>query len=419
MAARRGGGVVAAGSAGPEGSVAFLAAIAAAGTLDPSFGSAGIVRETSPEPSYQSGGPVAIATDGKILVGGGTTAGPGEPAALFRFSPNGQLDPDYGPESGFARLPASNRVLALAVERSGAAVVLRSGGELTRVTAGGDVDSSFGAGGSVPLNRPHDHFEALAVLPHGKILVAGASHWHERRSQMLVARLLRSGRPDPSFGREGFATIGCRRQGRCAANRIAVQPDGRILLAGRVQKTGATALYARKPSRLAVARMLPGGTPDHGFGDAGLTTLRAGYHSTATALALTGGRILVAGRASSPGPSVDALLLRYLPNGRLDRRFGERGVVRQSGAGSPSAVLPTPGRIVIVTRDGPRPALAFRHDGGPDTAFARLRLSGKDKLASGFEGALQGKTAVIAWTAVKGPHPSSQTLVQLVRLRNR
>jgi uncharacterized delta-60 repeat protein len=419
MAARRDGGVVAAGAAAPEASVAFLAAIAADGTLERNFGSAGVVREENPQPSYQGGGPMAIANDGKILVGGQTTAGPGETAALLRFSPIGKIDSGYGAEPGFARLSAIEFVIAVAVERSGAAVVLGRGGKLVRVTAGGLIDSSFGAGGVVALDRPRDHFEALAVLPGGKILLAGTRHWHGRRSRMLVARLLRSGSPDPSFGKGGFAVVGCRRQGRCGANRIAVQPDGRILLAGRVQKTGATASYFAKPSRLAVARVLPRGTPDRGFGDAGLTTLRAGYYSTATTLALTGRKILVAGWSSSAGSPHEALLLRYLPNGTLDHGFGERGIASRSGAGDPSAVLPTSKRIVILTKHGPRPALTFRYDGTSDTAFAPPLLGRKHKIASGFEGALQGSRAVVAWTEVKGPNPSSPTLVQLARLRNR
>jgi uncharacterized delta-60 repeat protein len=377
------------------------------------------VREENPQPSYQGGGPVAIATDGKILVGGRTTAGPGETAALFRFSPIGKIDSGYGAEPGFARLSPIDRVLAVAVERSGAAVVLGSDGKLIRVTAGGLVDPSFGAGGVVALTRPRDHFEAITVLSGGKILLAGTSHWHGRRSRMLVARLLRSGSPDPSFGKSGFAVVGCRRQGRCGANRIAVQPDGRILLAGRVQKTGATASYFAKPSRLAVARVLPRGTPDHSFGDAGLTTLRAGYYSTATALALTGRKILVAGWSSSAGSPHEALLLRYLPDGNLDHGFGKRGIASRSGAGDPSAVLPTSKRIVILTKDGPRPALAFRYRGTSDTAFAPPLLGRRHKLASGFEGALQGSRTVVAWTEVKGPYPSSPTLVQLARLRNR
>lgn len=415
VAARGAGGYFLAGSAAPERTTAFLAAVAADGTLDPSFGSGGIVRETRTERSYQYGGPVAVGRDGKILVGGATTAGYGEPAAVFRYTPNGKVDTAYGAEPGFARLGGIGGILDIAVARSGAAVVLGWGGELIRVTPAGAIDPRFGSGRPVALDRPRDAFRSVAVQENGKVLVAGTSNWHGRRSRMIVARLLPDGGLDPSFGRGGFAVVGCRRRGRCGANHLAVQPDGRILLAGRIQKTGATAQYHSKPSRLAVARLHADGRPDRGFDGNGVAALRVGYHAVARAIAWSRDGILVAGRVGSRRGERQTLLLRYRPNGRLDGRFGRKGIVRGPGE-EPVAVLPTPGRIFVLDEEGPVAVRGFAPNGRPELSLPSRRLTRGSKWSAQFDAALQGGKPVLAWTMIKGPNPSSRSQIELARL---
>lgn len=417
--------VIAGGGGGPEGSIAFLVAVTATGALNPSFGEAGIVRETDPRPSSQSAGPVAVADDGRLLVAGSTDAGPSSGAiALFRYTPNGAIDTGYGAERGFARLAAIDSPVALAVERSGAAIVLSEeafhgeGAALMRVTAGGAIDSAFGAGGLVTLGRPRARFSALAVQPDGKVLVAGTSNWRGHRARMLVARLLPSGDLDTGFGNDGFAAVGCRQQARCVAVRIALQPDGRILLAGRVREGNPGGPYRDDPSRMALARIRPDGSPDRSFGDNGVATLGAGHQSKATALALTEKKIVVAGSTRSDDV-VDTILLRYLPNGRLDRSFGKRGIVRRRGAGHPSALLPTRGRmLVLIADDGPRAMLSVRRNGAPDPSFVSPRPGKRGKRLPTYRAALQAGKPVIAWTAKADDAANPyRSLVRLARLR--
>lgn len=416
IAPRAAGGYFLGGSAAPEQTTAFLAAIGADGALDPSFGSAGIVRETQAVRSYEYNGPVAVARDGKILVGGSTTAGYGEPAAVFRYTRDGKLDSTYGGDLGFARLSGIARVLDVAVAKSGATIVLGSGGELTRVTADGTVDSSFGSGRPVQLDRPKDAFNSIAVLPDDKVLVAGTANWHGDRSRMLIARYMPDGRLDRSFGRNGFAAVGCSRRGRCGANQIVVGQDGRILLAGRIQKKGARAQYYSKPSRLAVARLRPDGRPDRSFGGDGLVTLRLGYHATARQIAWSRRGILVAGRVGARSGERETVLLRLRPSGRRDRGFGRGGIVRRPEPAETVALLSTPRRIFVVFEEGPRAVLGFDPAGQLRYSLASQRLRRGSKWGVYPEAALQGRKPILVWSMIKGPNSSSRSQIELARL---
>src|SRR3954462_6439910 len=95
---------------------------------------------------------------------------------------------------------------------------------------------------------------------------------------------------------------------------MAVQPDGKIVVAG-----GAGLAPEGGKEFGAVARYLPNGRLDRGFGRGGVVLLRQQRPFTAVALQKKG-RILVAspirGRAG---------LTRLLPGGALDKSFGEGG----------------------------------------------------------------------------------------------
>jgi uncharacterized delta-60 repeat protein len=416
--ARGGGGLAVGGSSGPGASVAFLAVLGPTGALEPGFGSDGIVREQTPAPSYQGAGAVAVASDRKILVAGSTNAGGGESVGVFRYLPRGALDRDFG-DAGFAPIIGIDGPLALASARGGGVIVLGSGGKLVRLTATGKVDPRFGAGQPVVLGPVGSRLRAVTILPSGKVLAAGTTSGpRSARSRMLAVRLLSNGRLDPGFGKGGVVRVGCRRRGDCAADAITVQRDGSILLAGRALKRKRR--YARTPGRLVLARLLPDGPPDRGFGGDGLVTVRRGFHSAATTIALDGERILVAGWVGSGDGGHSALLTRFRSGGRLDRSFGRGGVVLRPGSGNPTAVLPTPGRIIVTTDDAMDAAFAYHGDGHLDRSFASLRLPVPDrKLASDPVAAAQGDQAVFAWTRVKGPNPSSRTQIELARLSNR
>jgi uncharacterized delta-60 repeat protein len=251
--------------------------------LDPSFGENGVVAGGMSVPDYRHAGGVVVAPDMDVLVaglGGGSTA-------VARYLPDGDLDSSYG-DHGVAHLPTVPAVAGESIESVGGinglvvdgqerALLLWQGANLTRIGAQGAIEPTFGSGGTVDIDQLDQrfqsfHFNALAVLPDDHILVAGIRYGSP---QMVVVRLLPSGALDTSFGDRGLALV---RFGsadtRSGARRMAVAPDGKIVLAG----------YAHGSP--ALARLMPNGVPDPTFGNNGRASAPRWLQGQATALAL-------------------------------------------------------------------------------------------------------------------------------------
>ena len=92
---------------------------------------------------------------------------------------------------------------------------------------------------------------ALVSQPDGRLLQLST-----RISSFVVTRLDRDGRPDPSFGDAGVATVGLTDQA-VLGRALARQPDGRILLFGTAKQPG--------PIRLALVRLTADGRLDQSF----------------------------------------------------------------------------------------------------------------------------------------------------------
>jgi uncharacterized delta-60 repeat protein len=171
---------------------------------------------------------------------------------------------------------------------------------------------------------------------------------------------------DPSFGTDGIVTtafpIGAYASG------VAIQPDGKIVAAGAA--AGATGR-----GEFAVARYLRNGKLDPTFdGDGMVTTPIAGGGDAAMSVAVQpNGRIVAAGTDSWQRVA----LVRYRPNGRLDRSFGGNGIVRTNlkpgeDVAYDLAIQPN-GRLVVVGYAGSSPprfaVLRYRTDGTLDPTF--------------------------------------------------
>lgn len=143
---------------------------------------------------------VALATaavrmaDGRFMVGGFAyrAGGSGYDLMVFRLSANGVLDSTYGTAGfGFAAFDQGSELndllTALAIDSSGRAVVIgditdindRARMGMARLTATGQTDTTFGTGGrvlwEVRAAAVWEYGKSVAVLPDGRILVAGTS----------------------------------------------------------------------------------------------------------------------------------------------------------------------------------------------------------------------------------------------------
>lgn len=174
---------------------------------------------------------------------------------------------------------------------------------LARLTAGGDLDATFGGGdGKVTLSFDlpignYDEARALAVDDRGRIWIGGIAGDGSSNNEAALARLLPNGTPDPGFSGDGKLTFSFNAPANASWDQIfglALQGDGRVLAAGRATNaTGGGRWFG-------VARIREDGTLDPTFAGDGTTAFNtasgSGSISVGRAVALAAdGRILVVG----------------------------------------------------------------------------------------------------------------------------
>jgi uncharacterized delta-60 repeat protein len=226
------GKILIGGFSGPEGGNIEVARLNANGLLDKTFGVGG--RSAIDFGGDDFGLAMARQANGRILVAGrSTVAG----AVVARLRANGVLDPDFDGD-GRVALPGSASASAVLVQPDRNIVVAgNTAGDdmmtVTRLTPNGSLDPTFGTGGTATIDFGSlaDITGGAALQPDGKIVVAGYSQDTE---DVALARLNANGSPDPTFGTAGKATVdfGVATFGFA----VALQPNGRIVVAG--QKTG-------------------------------------------------------------------------------------------------------------------------------------------------------------------------------------
>ena len=186
-----------------------------------------------------------------------------------------------------------------------------------QMMAAGDLDLTFGAAGKVLAAETVGHPVAdVAVQPDGKLVVVGSLN-----NDFAVTRFNANGTLDRTFGGGGFVRTDLGGPGGDFANAVAVQPDGKIVVVGSRGKN-----ETRGDIVFAVARYNPNGTLDRTFDGNGLATYDLGKPSVANAVALQpDGKILVAGEVDSGLVNINDNfgVARLNPDGSLDRTFGQ------------------------------------------------------------------------------------------------
>jgi uncharacterized delta-60 repeat protein len=134
--------------------------------------------------------------------------------------------------------------------------------------------------------------------------------------------------------------------GNSTANAIALQPDGKILVGGRISSSVGEGF--------ALARYHPNGTLDTSFNIDGLvlTDLPGTKAAIETLAVAANGKIYAAGSvAAGAFSSSDVAIAAYLPNGDLDPSFSGHGLYTASiGAGSDvlySIVIQSDGNLLL------------------------------------------------------------------------
>ncbi|HLU67634.1 MAG TPA: hypothetical protein VKZ63_15230 [Kofleriaceae bacterium] len=405
------GAFTAAGTAFDPDASAFgvaLARVTAAGQPDAAFGASGLATRTV-DGSFDRAHAVAVQPDGKILLGGWSASG--SDAALIRLGEDGAIDASFAEQGVLLGTESLRQVDALAVQPDGKILVsgLSSGDALVveRYDTSGALDTSFGDGGVAggPAIAGQVAFGLnMTISPGGDIVLVGKTGTEPGISEYAVLVLGADGTPAAAFGTGGGAASSFGTSNAMATHAVA-KADGSVIVLGRVTRAlgpeptlvrftaageldaafgapvlpGATGMLplalAEQPDgavvavagdsltgELVVARYLPDGSLDDGFGESGVVTrtlaandyaLRTGTHGGL--LILPDGRILIGlASASDDGLTESGVLLRLLPDGTPDESDGPGGVTAVSiGPGSTSIhalALDSEGRLLAVGR---------------------------------------------------------------------
>jgi len=196
-----------------------------------------------------------------------------------------------------------------------------SNGFVFRCNSNGEIDSTFGINGHI-FTTAFIYVYSMMLQHDGKIVITGNS-LTVPPSKIVVARFNYDGSPDSSFGSGGFVFTSTD-SGTPGVNSLALQPDGKIVIAGqRLGMVGETLEYV-------FIRYNRNGSLDNNFGIRGIVRLIPyGDFNYLVNLALqSDGKILISGGAvvDTIGSGKSGMfLMRFDQNGNVDTSFGDNG----------------------------------------------------------------------------------------------
>lgn len=207
-------------------------------------------------------------TDTKLVIVGTADTATGNDFAVVRLNADGSLDKSFattGKTTFDFNLGGNNDDSAsgVALQSSGKLIVAgtanaqaRSAFAVVRMNTDGSVDKTFGTNGASTINFAAGGsnlatVNGVALQSDNRIVLAGGIA-PTTNGDFAAARLSPDGALDTTFGTGGKTTIAFNQGGRNndVANAVAVQADGRVILAGSADTGGANFL-----GDIAVARL--------------------------------------------------------------------------------------------------------------------------------------------------------------------
>ncbi len=292
------------------------------GSLDAGFGAGGrAVTAVSAENDEARN--VAIQSDGKIVVTGySTNAAHNTDFAVVRYTASGSLDGTFG-SGGIVTTNITNFDIAygIAINKTTGAITIAgtSNGDsenpdysnvghgdftVIRYTSAGAFDGSFGVGGIATFDvggGKYDEAHGMAVQPDGKIVVAGIAKRVSTKggnSDVAIIRLTTAGALDNTFG-IGGRVIEDYENGDSDddCESVALQSDGKIVVGGSVGVFNAPNKYGLLLMRFTTAGILD---PTFDGDGKGAYDIEPTDNDLGMAVALNGNRIYLAGCSGDP-----------------------------------------------------------------------------------------------------------------------
>ena len=366
-----------------------------AGDFDPSFGVGGKVTT-----EFRDGMTTSVVARATALQADGKIVAAGE-GGIARYMPNGSIDVTFG-VGGRVEYPYGAR--SVAIQRDGKIVVGGGIGQYTsddfvvsRYLSNGMPDTAFDGDGHV-LTDFGSTFEAVrdvAIQANGRIVAVGYSN-----DSIAIARYTTTGAFDTTFDGDGrfLRRFGTHRWD--AANAVALQADGRIVVTG-ISHVDSSFNFTNYD--YFVMRLNPGGSLDRTFGSVGFVNTNFGnasysYDEARNVAIQSDGRIVVTG-LSQFGFASYVAVARYNTDGSPDFGFSQWGykllptstVTNGQNPGGEVAIVQPDGKLLTSTNGWIQ---RINTDGSNDNSFfvggelksALLQPDGKLVVSGTFQG---------------------------------
>ena len=233
------------------------------------------------------------------------------------------------------------------------------------------------------LGSSDDQGRSIALQPDGKILVAGSSFKSSSNYDFALVRYNNNGSIDTSFSGDGILTTDFGSSLDWATS-LTLQADGKILMAGSREN---------RLSDFELVRYNSNGSLDVSFSGDGMLTTDFGLNNAwAESMTLQAdGKILVAGYTYNSIGNYDFALVRYNNDGSLDTSFGGEGklttdfgtALRPSNDVVSSIGLQTDGKILVAGYSE-----EWFRDGAQDFALVRYNSNGSLDMSFSGDGML-------------------------------
>lgn len=386
-----------------------LARFLSNGTLDSSFAGDGTFEDDLESQGRVQAAAYAVQPDGRILIAGTAR---GQDAVIARVTTDGALDASFAGDGVMTlEMPDIQKANDLALAPDGRIVVggTAAGGQapnqdlgrdhlVFRVLGDGTLDPSFGGGDGIATTdlSPYDEITNIALDDSGRGVAAGVYEASVPFGQITaVLRFSTDGSLDPSFAEDGsvLSDLAPERPSLETVSELVIDSSDRPLLSISAFRQPLDSPEGEKQLR-ALVRFEADGRPDSAFGPNGKhflddvpgDTPQTWAAAAVGALALdSNGRILVAG-------GYPLMVSRRLNNGNPDPDFGRAGWVQvrpPQGAGTNGLFVGSDGKIVVggstLERPGRAQIARLRADSnGLDDLDADLRPDRDDPCPSVF-----------------------------------
>ncbi len=400
----------------------YIKYIPAKGELDKSFGEGGVVvdHNAAGGNGYDEGKSIYVDSNGKIYVTGyslksGGFYGIDIDMVIWRYNSDGTLDKTFG--SGgivVANVAAKGNLISDIDE--GNSIYVDSNGKIYvtgyslkanmfksivvmviwRYNEEGKLDKTFGEGGIVVHDnaaggKGPDEGKSIYVDNKGRIYVTGSSQ-NARDYDMVIWRYNEEGKLDKTFGEGGIVVHdnAAGGKGDDEGNSIYVDNKGRIYVTGYS--------YNGRDKDMVIWRYNEEGKLDKTFGEGGIVVHdnAAGGNGDDEGKSIyvdNKGRIYVTGYSYN-GRDYDMVIWRYNEEGKLDKTFGEGGIVVDcnTAGGKGNDV----GKSIYVDKKGRIYVTGYSYN-GRDKDMVIWRYNEEGKLDKSF-----GKGGIVVYNGSTG-----------------